>query len=76
MEVSHSARFRIVVRGEIDNRMAVAFERMSLRCGHGTTTLEGDVPDQAALQGLIDRVADFGLELISVNRVDAADGAS
>lgn len=61
-------RYVLVVRGELEGRFS-AFDGMSLSRGGGQTTLEGEVADQAALQGLIDRIGDFGLELISVNRV-------
>ncbi len=37
---------------------------MTLHRGDGSTTFEGPVRDQAELQGLIDRVADHGLEPI------------
>jgi hypothetical protein len=44
------------------------FEGMAIRCqADGTTTLEGPVRDQAALQGLLIKVRDLGLSLISVN---------
>jgi hypothetical protein len=33
---------------------------------HGQTTLAGPLPDQAALRGVLDRLSDLGLELISV----------
>ena len=36
----------------------------------GTTCITGDVADQAALHGLLQRVRDLGLPLISVRRVD------
>lgn len=68
-------RYRLVVRGELDERFERSFEGMSLSHGGGVTTLEGQVTDQSALQGLIDRVGDFGLELISVNRVETENGA-
>jgi hypothetical protein len=34
------------------------------------TTLAGEVADQSALHGLLDRVRDFGLAVVSVTRVD------
>lgn len=37
---------------------------------HGETTLTGPVIDQAALYGLLRRIRDLGLPLISVNRVE------
>jgi hypothetical protein len=37
---------------------------------NGDTLLTGPVPDQAALFGLLRRVRDLGMQLISINRVD------
>ena len=59
--------YEIVVRGEIGNQFSVAFEGMRLRHARGQTVLEGEVRDQAQLHGLIERIQDMGLELVSVN---------
>jgi hypothetical protein len=40
------------------------------------TVLHGEITDQAALYGLLDRVADLGLELIEVRRLPEAPVAS
>ena len=39
---------------------------MSLQAGGGRTALIGEIIDQAHLHGLLDRLQDFGLELVSV----------
>jgi hypothetical protein len=36
--------------------------------GHGTTVISGPVADQAALHGVLQRVRDLGLPLVSVTR--------
>jgi hypothetical protein len=59
--------YRIVVRGELSQRYLPAFEGMTLATGDGKTAITGPVVDQAQLHGLLDRVGDLGLELISVN---------
>ena len=38
----------------------------------GTTVISGSVADQAALHGLLQRVRDLGLPLVSVTRVETA----
>ena len=38
------------------------------------TTLRAELPDQAALHGAIDRLMDFGLELLTVKAVDPPSG--
>jgi hypothetical protein len=59
--------YRIVVRGELSQRYLPAFEGMTLATGDGQTAIIGPVIDQAHLHGLLDRVGDLGLELVSVN---------
>ena len=59
--------YQIVVRGELSQRFSTAFEGMALEAGEGQTTITGPVVDQGHLHGLLDRVRDLGLELVSVN---------
>jgi hypothetical protein len=59
--------YQIVVRGELSQRYSTAFEGMALEAEDGLTTITGPVVDQAHLHGLLDRVRDLGLELVSVN---------
>ena len=49
--------------------MASAFPRMALTHGDGTTTLTGELRDQAELQGMLLRVSDLGLTLLETNVV-------
>jgi hypothetical protein len=59
--------FRIVGRGELRPRYVPAFEGMTLATGDGQTAIVGPVIDQAHLHGLLNRIGDLGLELISGN---------
>jgi hypothetical protein len=59
--------YQIVVRGELSQRYVVAFEGMTLTTRDGQTAITGPVADQAHLYGLLGRVGDLGLELVSVN---------
>jgi len=58
--------YRIVVRGELSDRYAVAFEGMQLEAKNGRTILTGKVVDQPHLFGILARVNSLGLELLSV----------
>ena len=59
--------YRIVVRGELSARYVPAFEGMTMATGDGQTAITGPVIDQAHLYGLLNRIGDLGLELVSIN---------
>jgi hypothetical protein len=59
--------YQIVVRGELSERYVTAFEGMTLTSRDGQTAITGPVADQAHLYGLLGRVGDLGLQLVSVN---------
>ncbi len=67
-----SPRYEIRLKGHLDSRWAAWFDGLSLTTGNdGTTALRGPVVDQAALHGVLQKVRDTGLPLISVTRLDA-----
>lgn len=61
-----ASRYRIVLRGQLSDHFAAAFDGMTLEPGPGQTVLVGEVRDQAHLYGLLDRLRDLGIELLSV----------
>jgi hypothetical protein len=68
---SEAGRYEIRLKGHLDNRWATWFDGLTLTtCSDGTTTIHGLVVDQSALHGLLQRVRDVGLPLISVTRVE------
>jgi hypothetical protein len=68
-----ASRYRIVLRGRLSKRFESAFDGMALESGPGQTVLVGEVRDQAQLYGLLDRLRDFGIELVAVEPADTAD---
>ena len=58
--------YRIVVRSELSERYAAAFEEMEMEKKGGLTVLTGEVVDQVQLHGILDRIGGLGLELVSV----------
>ena len=66
------ATYQIRVQGELDEDWADRFNNMTITTGGGITTLTGAVADQPALHGLLIRIRDLGLPLISVNYVEPA----
>jgi hypothetical protein len=65
-------RYEIRLKGHLASRWAAWFDGLSLSNeSDGTTLIHGLVVDQAALHGLLQRVRDIGLPLISVTRVES-----
>jgi hypothetical protein len=62
-----SLDYRIVVKGRLSDRFESTFEGMRLEPHSGQTVLVGEVTDQAQLYGILNRLADLGIELVSVN---------
>jgi hypothetical protein len=62
---------RITVRERLSERLAAAFDGMTLVPGAGATELVGELADQAQLHGLLTRIRDLGLTLRSVTVSDA-----
>jgi hypothetical protein len=63
-----STRYRIRVSSQLDPAWSERFAGMTLSYDAGETILEGPVPDQAALHGLLSLIRDLGLTLIALER--------
>jgi hypothetical protein len=63
-------QYEIHVEGRIGTSWSELFDGMRITSGPAGTTIAGDIADQSALHGLLDRVRDFGLTVVSVTRVD------
>ena len=60
--------YEIRVKGHLEARWAAWFDGLTLTpCSDGTTIIRGPVADQAALHGVLQKIRDLGLPLISVN---------
>ena len=63
--------YEIRLKGHLDSRWAAWFDGLSLsHDSDGTTVISGPVLDQAALHGLLQRVRDVGIPLVSVAQID------
>jgi hypothetical protein len=66
--------YQLRLRGQLDQRWSDWFGGLTLVNEiDGTTTLTGPVTDQAALHGLLRRVAGLGVTLISLNMANEAN---
>jgi len=67
----HFGWYEIRIKGHLDTRWAAWFDGLSLTNeSDGTTLIQGPVADQAALHGLLQKVRDIGLPLVSVTQVE------
>jgi hypothetical protein len=62
-----TTRYRIVVKGSLSPAFGSAFEGVTLEQLPGATALEADLADQAELHGILERLRNLGIELLSVN---------
>ena len=65
-----NSRYEIRVKGILDGRWAAWFEDLQVTSDREETVISGPVADQAALHGLLAKVRDLGLFLISVRHLD------
>ncbi len=67
--------YEIRLKGHLEARWAEWFDGLAITLEeNGTTLLSGLVADQAALHGLLKKVRDVGLPLLSVNSVEPDTG--
>jgi len=63
--------YQIRVRGHLDLKWRAWFDDFTIvPQANDETLLEGPVEDQAALHGLLAKIRDLGLTLLSVNRIE------
>lgn len=68
--------YQIRVKGHLEHRWSDWFDDLTITLQtNGDTVLSGPVVDQSALYGLLKKVHDLGLQLISVNQVEISDSA-
>ena len=68
---ANTAYYEIRLQGQLNARWADWFDGMTITLdNNGNTLLSGPVVDQAALHGILKKVRDVGLTLLSVNFVE------
>ena len=66
-----TGRYAVRLAGHLHPRWTARFDGMTLtHLDDGTTLLEGEITDQAALHGVIRTLRDLGLPLVSLARLD------
>jgi hypothetical protein len=64
-----SRTYEVTFAGRAGSTLRVAFDDCTLIEGPGTTTLRAQLPDQAALLGLVHRIAGLGLDVVGLRLV-------
>ena len=66
--------YHIRVKGHLSPQWSDWFEGFTItNSKDGEALLSGIIPDQAALYGLLSRISNLGLPLLSVNRVESEE---
>ena len=67
--------YELRIEGDLDPHWSMWFGGLALTHeGDGTTTLRGVVTDQSELHGLLSKIRDLGVTLVSLEPVDADPG--
>jgi hypothetical protein len=68
-------QYEIRIKGHLTDRWTDWFDGLSVRADDdGTTVIAGSVADQAALHGLLQKLRDVGIPLVSLNQVQDHEG--
>ena len=68
--MSETETYEIRIQGRLATRWSAWFDGMEITAAaDGSTVIRGPVADQAALHGLIQKVRDLGLPLLSVTNI-------
>jgi len=68
--------YQIKVEGRLDASWSDWFNDMTITLDSDTTTLTGAIADQSALRGILNKLWDLNLVLVSVNRLNDLGGQS
>jgi hypothetical protein len=67
---------RLILQGHLSDQWSDRFDGYTITLDeHGQTILVGPVIDQPALHGVLKKIRDLGIALISVNRLDSGEEA-
>lgn len=66
--------YEIRIKGHLDESWADWFNGLAItHKANGETLLSGSLPDQAALHGVLNRLRDLSIQLISVNLIEGEE---
>ena len=62
--------YQIKVKGHLDKKWSGWLEGFSIAYEEGVTILDGILPDQSGLHGLLNKIRDLNLQLVAVNQIE------
>jgi len=65
----HRQRYRIILRGECQQLLTGILEGLTVESGQGWTCIMASVRDDSELYGLLDRLQEFALHIVSLNEL-------
>ncbi len=65
-----SQTYEITFAGQAGSVVRAELEDCEITVGRNTTTVRAELPDQAALLGLVQRITGLGLEVVEMHQVD------
>ena len=69
-DMASTCRYEIRVDGVLDSQWETWFEGLHIANDGRHTTMSGPLADQAALHGVLIKIRDLGIPLLSVHRLD------
>jgi hypothetical protein len=69
-------RYEIRLQGTAERIVASAFDELEVTAERGNTVLRGEIPDQAALHGVLARIQRLGLVLLDLRADSAPNGTT
>ena len=70
-EQNDTPLYEVRLQGHLDRRWSNRLQGLSFTFeSDGTTILTGQIPDQAALHGLLTQIRDLGVPIVSIRRID------
>lgn len=73
---THPRSYRILIGGRLDQSWSTWFDNLHIQPSATETSLEGQINDQAALFGILNKIRNLGLPLLAVIPLQTEDEAS
>jgi len=67
--------YQVMVEGQLDRSWSGWFSGMTISFQDGVSTMTGPITDQSALRGLLSKIWDLNLTLISIVRVEPGENS-